>query len=44
MEQKIIFDLATTLNGFIERKKHEVDWCIMDFCSSATSFSFIGFV
>ncbi|SHF08037.1 Dihydrofolate reductase [Seinonella peptonophila] len=30
MERKIILDLAITLDGFIEGKNGEVDWCIMD--------------
>ncbi len=30
MKRKIILDLAVTLDGFIEGKKGEVDWCIMD--------------
>lgn len=29
-QRKIILDLAVTLDGFIEGKKGEVDWCIMD--------------
>ena len=29
-QRKIILDLATTLDGFIEGKNGEVDWCIMD--------------
>src|SRR3954471_16914636 len=28
--RKIILDLAVTLDGFIEGKDGEVDWCIMD--------------
>ncbi|MGG2066844.1 dihydrofolate reductase family protein [Bacillus sp. S14(2024)] len=28
--RRIILDLAVTLDGFIEGKKGEVDWCIMD--------------
>jgi dihydrofolate reductase len=28
--RKIILDLAVTLDGFIEGKNGEVDWCIMD--------------
>ncbi|MGN7356856.1 dihydrofolate reductase family protein [Paenibacillus sp. SAF-054] len=28
--RKIILDLAVTLDGFIEGKQGEVDWCIMD--------------
>jgi dihydrofolate reductase len=30
MNRKIILDLAVTLDGFIEGKNGEVDWCIMD--------------
>lgn len=30
MERRIILDLAVTLDGFIEGKNGEVDWCIMD--------------
>jgi len=30
MTRKIILDLAVTLDGFIEGKNGEVDWCIMD--------------
>ncbi|MVO98196.1 dihydrofolate reductase family protein [Paenibacillus lutrae] len=30
MQRKIILDLAVTLDGFIEGKQGEVDWCIMD--------------
>lgn len=30
MERKIILDLAVTLDGFIEGKQGEVDWCVMD--------------
>lgn len=29
-QRRIILDLAVTLDGFIEGKKGEVDWCIMD--------------
>jgi dihydrofolate reductase len=29
-KRKIILDLAVTLDGFIEGKNGEVDWCIMD--------------
>jgi dihydrofolate reductase len=29
-QRKIILDLAVTLDGFIEGKNGEVDWCIMD--------------
>src|SRR5690606_18349497 len=28
--KKIILDLATTLDGFIEGSNGEIDWCIMD--------------
>lgn len=30
MARRIILDLAVTLDGFIEGKNGEVDWCIMD--------------
>lgn len=30
MSRRIILDLAVTLDGFIEGKNGEVDWCIMD--------------
>ena len=30
MTRKIILDLAVTLDGFIEGKQGEIDWCIMD--------------
>ncbi|GGD60904.1 dihydrofolate reductase family protein [Paenibacillus nasutitermitis] len=30
MTRRIILDLAVTLDGFIEGKNGEVDWCIMD--------------
>ncbi|WPC43970.1 dihydrofolate reductase family protein [Clostridium sp. JS66] len=29
-QRKVILDLAITLDGFIEGKNGEVDWCIMD--------------
>lgn len=29
-QRKVILDLAMTLDGFIEGKNGEVDWCIMD--------------
>lgn len=29
-QRKVILDLATTLDGFIEGKNGEIDWCIMD--------------
>lgn len=29
-KRRIILDLAVTLDGFIEGKNGEVDWCIMD--------------
>src|SRR5690606_25838168 len=28
--KKVILDLATSLDGFIEGPKGEIDWCIMD--------------
>ncbi|MBP3963133.1 dihydrofolate reductase family protein [Paenibacillus lignilyticus] len=30
MKRRIILDLAVTLDGFIEGKNGEVDWCMMD--------------
>ncbi|WP_135554809.1 dihydrofolate reductase family protein [Paenibacillus cymbidii] len=30
MKRRVILDLAVTLDGFIEGKNGEVDWCIMD--------------
>lgn len=30
MSRRIILDLAVTLDGYIEGKNGEVDWCIMD--------------
>jgi len=30
MKRRIILDLAVTIDGFIEGKNGEVDWCIMD--------------
>lgn len=30
MKRKIILDLAVTLDGFIEGKNGEIDWCVMD--------------
>lgn len=30
MDRRIILDLAVTLDGYIEGKNGEVDWCIMD--------------
>ncbi|MFS0868654.1 dihydrofolate reductase family protein [Paenibacillus xylanilyticus] len=30
MNRRVILDLAVTLDGFIEGKNGEVDWCIMD--------------
>jgi dihydrofolate reductase len=30
MKRKVILDLAVTLDGFIEGKNGEVDWCILD--------------
>lgn len=37
-QRKIILDLATTLDGFIEGKNGEVDWCIMDTDMGFTNF------
>ncbi|MEC1177466.1 dihydrofolate reductase family protein [Metasolibacillus meyeri] len=37
-ERKIILDLAVTLDGFIEGKNGETDWCIMDPDMEFTSF------
>jgi dihydrofolate reductase len=36
--RKIILDLAVTLDGFIEGKNGEVDWCIMDADMEFTNF------
>ena len=38
-QRRIILDLATTLDGFIEGKNGEVDWCIMD-----SDMGFINFL
>ena len=37
-QRRIILDLATTLDGFIEGKNGEVDWCIMDNDMGFTNF------
>ena len=37
--RRIILDLAVTLDGFIEGKNGEIDWCIMD-----TDMGFIDFL
>lgn len=37
--RRILLDLATTLDGFIEGKNGEVDWCIME-----PDMGFIGFL
>ena len=37
-QRKIILDLAVTLDGFIEGKNGEVDWCIMDSDMGFTDF------
>lgn len=37
-QRRIILDLAVTLDGFIEGKNGEVDWCIMDPEMGFTSF------
>ncbi|MGN7387493.1 dihydrofolate reductase family protein [Sporosarcina sp. SAFN-015] len=37
-QRKIILDLATTLDGFIEGKNGETDWCIMDAEMGFTDF------
>lgn len=37
-QRRIILDLATTLDGFIEGKNGEVDWCIMDTDMGFTNF------
>lgn len=37
-QRKIILDLAVTLDGFIEGKNGEVDWCIMDPDMDFTNF------
>lgn len=36
--RKVILDLATTLDGFIEGKNGETDWCIMDAEMQFTDF------
>ncbi len=38
-QRRIILDLAVTLDGFIEGKNGEVDWCIMD-----SEMEFINFL
>nr|WP_295974818.1 dihydrofolate reductase family protein [uncultured Bacillus sp.] len=37
-QRRIILDLAVTLDGFIEGKNGEVDWCIMDAEMEFTNF------
>lgn len=37
-QRKIILDLAITLDGFIEGKNGEVDWCVMDTDMGFTNF------
>lgn len=37
-QRKIILDLAITLDGFIEGKNGEIDWCIMDTDMGFTNF------
>ena len=37
-ERKIILDLAVTVDGFIEGKNGEIDWCIMDAEMGFTNF------
>ena len=37
-KRRIILDLAVTLDGFIEGKNGEVDWCIMDSDMGFTDF------
>jgi dihydrofolate reductase len=37
-QRRIILDLAVTLDGFIEGKNGEVDWCIMDTDMGFTNF------
>jgi dihydrofolate reductase len=39
MKRRIILDLAVTLDGFIEGKNGEVDWCVMD-----SEMGFINFL
>ena len=39
MKRRIILDLAVTLDGFIEGKNGEIDWCIMD-----SEMGFINFL
>ena len=38
--RKVILDLAVTLDGFIEGKNGEIDWCIMDPDMNFSVFSF----
>ncbi|PYI53064.1 dihydrofolate reductase family protein [Paenibacillus flagellatus] len=38
MNRKIILDLAVSLDGFIEGKNGEVDWCVMDAEMGFTDF------
>lgn len=38
-QRRIFLDLAVTLDGFIEGKNGEVDWCIMD-----SDMGFINFL
>ncbi|ANB58846.1 hypothetical protein GFC29_1167 [Anoxybacillus sp. B7M1] len=38
-QRRIILDLAVTLDGFVEGKNGEVDWCIMD-----SEMEFINFL
>lgn len=38
MERRIILDLAVTIDGFIEGKNGEIDWCMMDSEMSFTHF------
>lgn len=37
-QRRIILDLAVTLDGFIEGKNGEIDWCIMDAEMEFTNF------
>jgi len=37
-QRRVILDLAVTLDGFIEGKNGEVDWCIMDTDMGFTNF------
>lgn len=38
MSRKVVLDLAVTLDGFIEGKNGEIDWCIMEDDMNFTEF------